>query len=458
MSDSPSLAGGFDGVDATSPGAVSRSVEILLSRIAHHEDRLSAFTHVMADEARGQAAMLDALDPAQRGPLYGMVVSIKDIIDVEGVATTCGSRSRLDRVAATDATLVARLRRAGAVIIGKANCHEFAFGGPAFDLPFPPARNPWDDELFPGGSSSGSGVSVAAGFCHASIGSDTAGSIRLPSSHCGIVGLKIGNGKVSLDGMCPLSPSLDSVGPMALSVAHCKAIYDVIVDDGDEASGPAATVAPRLAIPEPEWIAALECSPDSLAAYERACDIFRADGIAVSAVALPSLRAIHAASSVVMMREVADGFAADVRRDYLKFGEVFRNRVLLGERIPDRTYDLAMRQRRRLADEIARAIDGFGALLLPGYPVGPTPLATVDKFYFLQRENLNVVANCAGAPTLSLPVLRDAARRPLGIQLMGGSGSEPRLLELGKRLERLLAYPHQLPFPEVEANQTKKGE
>lgn len=458
MNEAPRPAGGFDGADAGSPGAVARTVEILLSRIARHEERLSAFTRVMADEARRQAAMLDALDPAERGPLHGMAVSIKDIIDVEGVATTCGSRSRLDRVAARDATLVARLRRAGAVIIGKANCHEFAFGGPAFDLPFPPARNPWDDELFPGGSSSGSGVSVAAGFCHASIGSDTAGSIRLPSSHCGIVGLKIGSGRAPLDGVCALSPSLDSVGPMALSVAHCEAIYNVIADGNAGVVEKAQDAAPCLAIPEPEWIAALGCSPDSLAAYERACAIFRADGIAVSTVPLPSLRAIHAASSVVMMREVADGFAAEVRHGYPSFGEVFRNRVLLGERIPGRAYRLALRQCRRLAGEIARTLDGACALLLPGYPVGPTPLATVDKFYFLQRENLNVVANCVGAPTLSLPVLRDAARRPLGIQLMGGDGGEPRLLALGRRLERLLAYPHQLPFPEVETDQTRKGE
>ena len=237
MNEASLPAGGSDIAGAASPGAVSRTVETLLSRIARHEERLSAFTRVMADEARRQAAVLDALDPAERGPLHGMVVSIKDIIDVEGVATTCGSRSRLDRVAERDATLVARLRHAGAVVIGKANCHEFAFGGPAFDLPFPPARNPWDDELFPGGSSSGSGVSVAAGFCHASIGSDTAGSIRLPSSHCGIVGLKIGNGRVPLDGMCALSPSLDSVGPMALSVADCAAIYDVIADGDGGAAG-----------------------------------------------------------------------------------------------------------------------------------------------------------------------------------------------------------------------------
>ncbi|WP_158659309.1 amidase [Paracoccus denitrificans] len=437
-------------------GSVSRTVDIMLGRVEQHEDRLSAFTHVMADEARERAAALDALDESDRGPLHGMVISIKDIIDVEGVATTCGSRSRLDHMATRSATLVERLREAGAIIIGKANCHEFAFGGPAFDLPFPPARNPWDDELFPGGSSSGSGVSVAAGFCHASIGTDTAGSIRLPSSHCGIVGLKMSTDAVPLDGVCPLSPSLDSVGPMALSVAHCEMICQAMAQDF--ASVEPDEVPARILVPEARWLAGLECSAESLRAYERACGLFRAGGIGIAPTALPSLRAIHAASSVVMMREVAEGFAAEVRRDYLKFGEVFRNRVLLGERIPDALFRLAESQRARLAEEIDHILLGATALLLPGYPVGPTPLTTVDKFYFLQRENLNVIANCAGTPTLSLPVLRDEASRPLGIQLMGRRGSEPQLLALGKRLETLLAYPHQLPFAQGRDYQTRKGE
>ncbi|NRC56691.1 amidase [Mesorhizobium sediminum] len=213
---------------AANTTTVVELVEDHLAHIARHDGTVSAFIHVMADEAGQQAAMLDALDPDSRGPLHGMILSVKDIIDVAGTSTTCGSHSRLDRPAECDALLVERLRKAGAVIIGKANCHEFAFGGPAFDLPFPPARNPWDSDLFPGGSSSGSGVSVAAGFCHASIGSDTAGSIRLPSSHCGIVGLKCSRDSVPLDGVTPLSPSLDSVGPMARSVADCAAIYEVM--------------------------------------------------------------------------------------------------------------------------------------------------------------------------------------------------------------------------------------
>lgn len=431
---------------AANATTVVELVEDHLAQIARHDGTVSAFIHVMADEAGRQAAMLDALDPDSRGPLHGMILSVKDIIDVAGAPTTCGSHSRLDRPAECDALLVERLRKAGAVIIGKANCHEFAFGGPAFDLPFPPARNPWDSDLFPGGSSSGSGVSVAAGFCHASIGSDTAGSIRLPSSHCGIVGLKCSRESVPLDGVTPLSPSLDSVGPMARSVADCAAIYEVMASK--RATSTNADNPPVLAVPEQAWMERLECEPDVVAAYQKACDAFLAGGFELRTVTMPPLPAIHAASAVVMMREVADLYADEVRGHYSGFGEMFRNRVLLGERITDRHYRMALAQCEEFAGQLESTLYGTGAMLLPAYPVGPAPLAAVDKFYFLARPNLNAIANCAGMPTLSLPVLRDAARRPLGIQLMAARGTESGLLRVGERLERLLAYPHQIPFAE----------
>lgn len=421
-------------------------VEDHLARIDRHDAKVSAFIHVMSEEARRQAALLDALEPAARGPLHGMILSVKDIIDVAGTATTCGSRNRLNRVAERDATLVERLRNAGAVVIGKVNCHEFAFGGPAFDLPFPPARNPWNSDLFPGGSSSGSGVSVAAGFCHASIGSDTAGSIRLPSSHCGIVGLKCSKDGIPLDGVTPLSPSLDSVGPMARSVADCAALYQVM--SGANPASASAHRVPVLAIPDEAWMERLECQPDVVAAFRKACDAFEAGGVELHTVSLPPLSAIHAASAVVMMREVADLYADEVRRSYLNFGEMFRNRALLGERITDPHYRMSLARCADFADELETTLRDISAMLLPAYPVGPAPLTTVDKFYFLARPNLNAIANCAGMPTLSLPVLRDAARRPLGIQLMAGRGNEYGLLATGERLERLLAYPHQNPFAE----------
>ncbi len=439
--------GGAERALSSGETTVTKLVEEHLDRISRFDHAVSAFICVMADEALGQAEELDKLDPAARGPLHGMILSIKDIIDVEGVPTTCGSRSRLDRTAPADAHLVARLRTAGAVFIGKANCHEFAFGGPAFDLPFPPARNPWNSELFPGGSSSGSGVSVAAGFCHASIGTDTAGSIRLPSSHCGTVGLKTSRNAVALEGVRALSPSLDSVGPMARSVADCAAIHDVLSGNG-LATGLVEPGRLSLAVPEPSWLDMLECQRDVIDVFETACSAFEDAGVSLQAVSLPPLRDIHAASAVVMMREVAEIYAAEVRGDYEIFGEMFRNRALLGERISDRHYRLALAHCERHARKVSASLDGCLALLLPAYPTGPSQLGAVDKFYFLQRPNLNAIANCTGMPTLSLPVLRDSTRRPLGIQLMAERDNESGLLAAGRVLEELLAYPHQNPFAE----------
>ena len=437
---SPAVTGQAGNItDAARSGPVRARLDRCLARINAHERRLSAFTLVMADVARADAARLDALPPEARGPLHGMVISVKDIIDVAGVATTAASASRLSRVPAGDAPLVARLRAAGAVIVGKANCHEYAFGGPAFDLPFPPARNPWDDSLFPGGSSSGSGVGVAAGFCEASIGTDTAGSIRLPSSHCGVVGLKLSHRPELLQGVLALAPSLDSVGPLARSVADCAAIFRVLVPDA------ADTPAPGLAVPDAAWLDGLGCEAASRAAFLRACDACRAAGMAPEVVALPPLPAFHAAGSVAMMAEVAATHAAAVRADFTRYGEVFRNRALLGEAVPASAHAHALVQCAALAGQVARALAGR-ALLLPGAPIGPVPLAAVDKFYFLRSPNLNIIANCIGAPALSLPVLRDGARRPFGIQLLGGAGTEAGLLALGARLEGLLVCPPEAPF------------
>lgn len=422
-------------------GPVLPRVEAVLARIKAHDARLSAFTHVMGEKAREQAQRLDALDPDQRGPLHGMLVSVKDIIDVEGVVTSCCSYSRLGQVAARDAIVVARLRAAGAVIIGKANCHEFAFGGPAFDLPFPPARNPWDMALFPGGSSSGSGVAVAAGFCDISIGTDTAGSIRLPASHCGVTGFKLGHDAVDMAGVGALSPSLDSIGPLGHSVDDCALVAQVLMGAGWAADD---RPPPGLRVAEDGWLAVLDCEAGAKAASTIAHQAAANCGLSSQPVALPDLADIHAAASLVMMHEVATLFASEIRAGFTRFGEVFRNRALLGEGVDAGDYRRARAQCAGLAQRVAMAI-GDDVLMLPGYPQGPTPLVTVDKFYFLARPNLNIIANCAGMPVLSLPVMRDETNRPFGIQLMARRGNEMRLIGLGRRLEAALGWPHDLP-------------
>jgi Asp-tRNA(Asn)/Glu-tRNA(Gln) amidotransferase A subunit family amidase len=310
-------------------------------------------------------------------------------------------------------------------------------------LPFPPARNPWDPNLFPGGSSSGSAVSVAAGFCHAAIGTDTAGSVRLPSSHCGLVGLKLTNGSVLLDGVEPLSPTFDSIGPFTRSVADAALIFHTLVEPADSEC---AQEPNTIAVPDANWLNSIGCDVDAVAAFETAQRAAVEAGYELHEVLLPPLAESHAATAVVMMREVADTYSASVRAGFETFGEMFRARTLLGERIPDRYYRQALARCAEIAKVYVTELADHVALLLPGYPSGPGRLAVVDKFYFLQRPNLNSIANGTGMPVLSLPVLRDAARRPLGVQLMAGRHKELKLLQAGKRLEARLNYPHQLPF------------
>ena len=202
----------------------------LLARIERLDPKLHAFIRLDADAAMDAARAAEAEIAAGRvrGPLHGVPVGIKDIIDVAGLPTTCHSKILLDNVATADAAVVAKLRQAGAIILGKLSTHEFAIGGPSFDLPFPPARNPWNPEHHPGGSSSGSGAGVCAGLFPLALGTDTGGSVRNPASACGIVGLKPTYGLVSRRGVFPLSFTLDHVGPMTRTVADNALLLDAI--------------------------------------------------------------------------------------------------------------------------------------------------------------------------------------------------------------------------------------
>ena len=217
-------------------------LQALLARIEQLDPKLNVFIHLDADSAldAARAAEREIAAGHIRGPLHGVPVGIKDIIDVAGLPTTCHSKILLDNVAAADAVAVSKLRQAGAVILGKLSTHEFALGGPSFDLPFPPARNPWNPAHHPGGSSSGSGAGVCAGLFPLALGSDTGGSVRNPASSCGIVGLKPTYGLVSRRGVFPLSFTLDHVGPLTRTVADSALLLDAIAghDPADPGSAP----------------------------------------------------------------------------------------------------------------------------------------------------------------------------------------------------------------------------
>src|SRR6478672_6310426 len=194
-----------------------------LGRVAERDGALHAFVLVTEDRALEDARRADAELKAgrDRGPFHGIPYALKDIYDTAGIRTTCHSKLRLNVVPKEDSVAAARLREAGGVLLGKLATHEFAIGGPSFDLPFPPARNPWNREHITGGSSSGSGAALAAGLCYGALGSDTGGSIRNPAALCGIAGIKPTYGRVSRAGVVPLSWTLDHAGPMARTVEDC---------------------------------------------------------------------------------------------------------------------------------------------------------------------------------------------------------------------------------------------
>src|SRR6266545_7437320 len=235
--------------------------EECLRRIEAENPRLNAFILVMADEARRQAREADRELAAgrDRGSLHGVPLSIKDLFDIRGTPTTAASRVRDGHTATRDAPAMAALRQAGAVFIGKTNLHEFAFGTTNEDSAFGPARHPHDPSRSPGGSSGGSAASVADGMCFASMGTDTGGSIRIPSAACGLVGLKPTIGELSTEGVVPLSSTLDHIGPLCRSVEDAAILYDVLRGGSARPSGkPIDLRRLKLAIPRDYFLSVLD--------------------------------------------------------------------------------------------------------------------------------------------------------------------------------------------------------
>ena len=240
--------------------SVRKVVDATLDRIADRDPALRAFATVLGESARVDADQADReiADGRYRGPLHGVPVSIKDLIDLAGVPTTAASRVTGRAPAGADAPVVARLRAAGAILVGKCNLHEFAFGTTGEDSSFGPARHPRDPDRSPGGSSSGSAVSVATGMAFATVGTDTGGSIRIPAAACGLVGLKPTFGELSCDGIVPLAPSLDHVGPLTRCVRDARLVYHAMRDGSPALLADTATSTSRLGCPRPYFLDRLD--------------------------------------------------------------------------------------------------------------------------------------------------------------------------------------------------------
>ena len=418
-------------------GGRASAAELLEQCLAAIEERdatLNAFITVLAVDARRQARAADAEMAAgrDRGPLHGIPISLKDLIDLAGTPTTAASRVRSGHRAAADAPVAARLREAGAVFVGKCNLHEFALGTTGEESAFGPTRNPHAPDHVPGGSSSGSAVSVAAGMAIASIGTDTGGSIRIPAAACGLVGLKPTHGEVSLRGIVPLAPSLDHAGPLARSVRDAAILHQVLAGGRGDGVLPAAPPGARLGVARGYFLDALDAAVRVV--FAGCIERLEADGRHVEDVDIP-----HAAETPDIYRRTQLPEAAAYHRETLDarpddYGEQVRRRLRMGRAIAAEEYVRAQQERRVLADEVDAALDGRDALLLPTLPIVPPRLGADAEASRRQMLRLTQLFDVTGHPAISLPCGL-AGGLPAGAQLIGRRGRTADLLALAAALE-----------------------
>lgn len=404
-------------------------VEAHLARIEAVDDRLHAFILVTAEEARAAARAAEAEIRAGdwRGPLHGIAIGLKDIYSTKGIPTTAHSRLLRDNVPAEDAATVARLTAAGAISLGKLSTHEFAFGGPSPDLFSPPARNPWNPALQPGGSSSGSGVAVAAGMCAAAMGSDTGGSIRSPSGFCGLVGLKPTYGLVSRRGVLPLSWTLDHAGPMTWTAEDCAILMEVLAghDPADPASvdGPVPDFMGAIGRP----VAGLRigiarswhdgADPELVAAIERAAQVLADQGAVVEDVTLPDIMDFHAVGRIVILTE---GFAIHqrhLRRQPEIYGALFRDRTRLGAFVSADEYVRTIRFRRTLVERMTATMAPYDAVLTASHYGPPEPMDVAPVFPFFGKPYLTMPFNVTGQPAAAVPCGFYSSGMPMSMQV-----------------------------------------
>jgi len=420
-----------------------------IDRFATWESHVHAFVTPTLEAARHEADAVDVDMAAgrHRGPLHGIPIAIKDIIDAQGVRTTCHSWLRQAHVPSQDATVVARLKQGGAVLLGKLATHEFAFGGPSFDLPFPPARNPWDVSRFTGGSSSGAGAAVAAGVALGALGTDTGGSIRQPAALCGVAGLKPTYGLVSRAGVFPLAWSLDHVGPLAWTAEDCALILNVVAGhDRSDATSHAASVSDftaqlgrnlrglRLGVPRAWFLGSV--TTEVADATEAALRRFAELGAQVVDVPVAPLADWHASLAIILLAEAFAVHAKDLRTHPSRYGARFRDRVMLGAFLSARDYLDAQRSRLVLTAGLNATLRDVDALVFPAAPGPATRLEANPKWGIVDSAFITGPGNLAGLPSLSVCAGYSAEGLPLGLQIMGRSFDDAGVLALGDAYER----------------------
>lgn len=425
--------------------------EMCLERIDAHEADVHAFVTVTRERALADARNADAEIKAgrSRGPLHGIPIGLKDIIDTKGILTSCQSAHNVANVPNADATCAAALAGGGAVLMGKLTTHEFADGGPSFDNPWPPSRNPWDLSRFTAGSSSGTGAAVAAGFILGGLGTDTGGSIRGPAALCGIVGLKPTYGLVSRAGVAPAAWSLDHIGPMAWTTEDCALMLQVLAgyDPADPASAKRPVPDYVSSIDKParplrvgvlrRWHEVDRPVSDAVAAgIENAIRLYRKLGAEVVDLDVSPMHDYAAAGFFISTVERGAAYEEMMRDAPLKFGQRYRDRLVLASFVSGMDYVQAVRMRRDLTAEMLAAMAGVDVVLTAGNPDEAPPIDKVPRWDNLDKPNFTMAFNITGMPAICVPSGFGPNGMPVSIQLAARHFDEATLFQAAHAFEK----------------------
>src|SRR5246127_791805 len=431
-----------------------------LDRVQALDGRLHAFVHLTEERALNEARTAEAAIMANgpKGPLHGIPIGLKDIVDTKGIRTTCQSRLLQDNIPDTDAACAEKLAQAGTVLIGKTATHEFADGGPSFDLPAPPARNPWNTAHFTAGSSSGTGAGVAAGLILGGIGTDTGGSIRGPAALCGIAGIKATYGLVSRSGVAPAAYSLDHIGPMAWNAEDCALMLQALA--GHDPRDPASASRPI-----PDYTALLgsgikglkigvihhfhevdhKVSDGTQRGIDAALATFRDLGAELREVQLSPLQDWNACGSLISIVERTAAHEEWARTRLGDFGERMRSRLMLGAFVSGVDYVQAVRRRRELRAELQTAMKGLDVVLTASQPAEAAKIDEVPKWDLFERPNFTMPFNVAGYPAISICSGFGEGGLPVAIQLVAKPFQEPTLFRIADAFEKATPFRHQRP-------------
>ena len=414
----------------------------------------------LADAERADRELAAGID---KGPMHGIPYALKDIYATAGIRTTCHSKLLIDNVPREDSVVEAKLKAGGAVLLGKLATHEFAIGGPSFDLPFPPARNPWNVDHFTGGSSSGSAAAVAAGFTRVAMGSDTGGSIRGPAFYCGIVGIKPTYGRVSRRGVFPLSYTLDHCGPLTWTVEDAALSMQVIA--GHDPQDPASADVPvgdfaqelgrdlaglRIAYPRSFFAQCEGIAGEVIASLDAAAQQVARLGATVEEITLPDFELFHACGRVIAAAEAYAVHEQDLLTRPLDYGRYTYQRMMVGATLSAADLVQALRLRSELTILVNREmLKTYDAMITAN---GLSAAPRFDEFHpdAPPRTTLQTMPfNVTGNPVLAIPTGFSPSGLPLGMQIVGRAFDEATVLRIGAAYEAAAGWIHQRPDLEL---------